>query len=195
MHAVPPVGSPAPDRTAGLMRRTAGGDIAAFEELYEELAAAVLSLARRVVRDPARAEEITQEVFLQVWRQAPRYRGEEGSVRTWVLTLTHRRAVDVVRASESSRRREEQAARREIHAVAGPEADAVLAADRVGVRRCLDALTPLQRESIGLAYYAGLTYAQVAHRLGRGLPAVKTRMRDGLARLRDCVEQSGGTPR
>lgn len=173
---------------ADLLRRTAGGDLVAFERLYDRLAPAVHGLATRVVRDPARADEVTQEVFLQVWRQAARYRPARGGVRTWVLTIAHRRAVDVVRSAESARAREEHSARREPTVVPGPEGEVLLAEEQAAVRRCLESLTPLQLESVQLAYYQGLSYPQVAEVLGRPLPTVKTRMRDGLIRLRDCLE-------
>ena len=170
------------------MQRLAGGDLAAFESLYDDLAPAVYGLARRVVRDPGRAEDVTQEVFLDVWRQAPRFDRSRGGARSWVLTIAHRRAVDAVRTAEAARAREEKVAREDPPPVEGPEAAVERADDRAAVHRCLDALTPLQRESVTLAYYQGFTYAQVAAVLERPLPTVKTRMRDGLIRLRDCLE-------
>lgn len=174
------------------MMRLAGGDLAAFDALYAELAPVVHGLARRVVRDPARAEDVTQEVFLEVWRLAARFDHSKGSVRTWVLTIAHRRAVDAVRAVEASRAREERVAREDPLPVEGPEVEVERESDRTSVLRCLDALTPLQRESVTLAYYQGHTYAQVATVLDRPLPTIKTRMRDGLIRLRDCLEASDG---
>lgn len=175
-----------------LMQRLAGGDLTAFERLYAELAPAVFGLARRVVRDPGRAEDVTQEVFLEVWRQAPRFDRTLGRARSWVLTIAHRRAVDAVRSAEAARAREDRVAREDPPPVEGPEAAVERAAERAAVHRCLEALTPLQRESVTLAYYQGFTYAQVAAVLDRPLPTVKTRMRDGLIRLRDCLEASDG---
>lgn len=171
-----------------LMTRVAGGDLTAFEALYADLSAAVHGVAVRVLRDPVRAEDVTQEVFLEVWRQAPRFDQRKGRARSWVLTIAHRRAVDAVRSAESARAREERVAREDQTAVEGPESYAVAAAERGSVRNCLDALTPLQRESVTLAYYEGYTYTQVAAVLSRPLPTIKTRMRDGLIRLRDCLE-------
>jgi len=174
------------------LAEVASGDVTAFDAVYGELAAAVHGLARRVVRDPARAEEVTQEVFLEIWRQAPRYDRSLGSVRTWVLTIAHRRAVDAVRSSEASRARDERVAREAPTVAPGADVTVVAAAEAAGVRRCLESLTPLQRESVQLAYYQGFTYREVAAHLGRPLPTVKTRMRDGLARLRDCLETQWG---
>jgi RNA polymerase sigma-70 factor (ECF subfamily) len=173
-----------------LMERVARGDLTAFDALYGALSASVYGLARRVVRDPARAEEVTQEVFLDVWRQATRFDRHRGQARTWVLTMAHRRAVDAVRSSEAARAREQKVSLMETEAVEGPEEEVVSAGERQDVHRCLEALTPLQLESVQLAYFQGYTYPQVAALLERPLPTIKTRMRDGLIRLRDCLEAS-----
>ncbi|WP_246088140.1 ECF RNA polymerase sigma factor SigK [Nocardioides albertanoniae] len=177
----------------------AGGDLDAFGRLYDALAPLVFGVARRVVRDPSRAEEVTQEVFTEVWRHAARFDPARGSVRTWVLTIAHRRAVDTVRSSQAARAREEHVAQREPMVDAGPEEAAVTVSEHEGVRRCLESLTPLQSQAVRLAYYQGFTYREVAEMLGRPLPTVKTRMRDGLIRLRDCLtygeleKESGGS--
>ena len=175
-----------------LLAAVAGGDLDAFGALYDDLAPLVFGVARRVVRDPSRAEEVTQDVFTEVWRQAARFDPARGRVRTWVLTIAHRRAVDTVRSSQASRAREEHVGRREPVQVAGPEDAVVTAAEHEGVRRCLDSLTPLQSQAVRLAYYQGFTYPEVAAMLDRPLPTVKTRMRDGLIRLRDCLEARDG---
>ena len=171
-----------------LLDRVARGDLSAFDGLYAVLSSAVYGMARRVVRDPARAEEVTQEVFLDVWRQATRFDRHRGNARTWVLTMAHRRAVDAVRSSEASRAREQKVSSLETEVVEGPEEEVVAASQREDVHRCLEALTPLQLESVKLAYFQGYTYPQVAALLERPLPTIKTRMRDGLIRLRDCLE-------
>lgn len=181
------VPSPGPADVDDLMRRAARGDSAAFESLYDELSPAVYGLARRVVRDPARAEDVTQEVFLDVWRQATRFDVDKGKAKTWVLTIAHRRAVDAVRRSEAQKRQDHHGAPDEVsHDEPG---DAVIAADEHGaVRECLETLTDLQLESVRLAYFNGYTYGEVATLLDKPLPTIKTRMRDGLIRLRDCLE-------
>ena len=176
---------PSPD---ALMERVARGDLASFDTLYTVLAPAVYGVARRVVRDPSRAEEVAQEVFLEVWRLATRFDPRRGSARTWVLTIAHRRAVDAVRSTESARAREQRAAQLDSEEVAGPEDEVLASAERDDVQHCLGALTPLQLESVRLAYFQGYTYAEVATLLDRPLPTIKTRMRDGLIRLRDCLE-------
>jgi RNA polymerase sigma-70 factor (ECF subfamily) len=170
-----------------LMGRVARGDSSAFEALYDELSAAVFGLARRVVRDPARAEDVTQEVFLEVWRKAARFDSGLGKAKTWVMTIAHRRAVDAVRRSESHKRQDHRAAPDEVSH--DEPADAVIAAQEHGsVRTCMETLTDLQLESVRLAYFNGYTYNEVATLLEKPLPTIKTRMRDGLIRLRDCLE-------
>ena len=170
-----------------LLQRVARGDDAALGQLYDLLGAAVLALARRIVRDPARAEEVTQEVFVQAWQTAARYDPSRGSARTWLMTLAHRRAVDVVRHDQAATDREDR-----YDWSSGPDHDVVsetvtIRLEQQQVRRCLDGLTPLQREAIELAYYQGHTYPEVAELLDANLATVKTRMRDGLIRLRDCM--------
>jgi RNA polymerase sigma-70 factor (ECF subfamily) len=179
------------DEPAGpeeLLERVARGDLGAFDAFYGQLSAAVYGVASRVVRDPARAEEVTQEVFLEVWRLATRFDRGRGKARTWVLTMAHRRAVDAVRSSEAGRAREQRVSATVPEVVEGPEEGVVSAVEHELVNRCLESLTPLQLESVRLAYFQGYTYAQVASLLDRPLPTIKTRMRDGLIRLRDCLE-------
>jgi RNA polymerase sigma-70 factor (ECF subfamily) len=172
-----------------LVGRVALGDSSAFDRLYDEIAAAVYGLARRVVRDPSRAEDVTQEVFLEVWRKAARFDRQLGKAKTWIMTIAHRRAVDAVRRSESQKRQDHQAAPEEVSH--DEPADAVIAADEhTAVRDCLETLTDLQLESVRLAYFNGYTYNEVATLLEKPLPTIKTRMRDGLIRLRDCLEGS-----
>lgn len=184
---------PTPVTADVLLERVARGDLEAFDALYGVLSAAVYGVARRVVRDPSRAEEVVQEVFLDAWKQASRFDRTRGNARTWMLTMAHRRAVDAVRSTEASRAREQKVAHLETEVVPGPEDHVVADSERQSVLQCLDALTPLQLESVQLAYYQGYTYAQVAALLDRPLPTIKTRMRDGLIRLRDCLEASDGT--
>lgn len=170
-----------------LVGKVALGDAEAFDRLYDELSASVYGLARRVVRDPARAEDVTQEVFLEVWRKAARFDRALGKGKTWVMTIAHRRAVDAVRRNEAARRSDQQGAPDEVSH--DEPADAVIAAEEHGaVRECLDTLTDLQLESVRLAYFNGYTYNEVATLLDKPLPTIKTRMRDGLIRLRDCLE-------
>ncbi|MFF2510157.1 ECF RNA polymerase sigma factor SigK [Streptomyces sp. NPDC058086] len=171
-----------------LMADVARGDQQAFTAVYDIVAGPVLGIARRVLRDRAQSEEVAQEVLVEVWRTAVRYRPEKGSVMNWVLTLAHQRAVDRVRSVEASAAREHKAAlldrTREFDEVT-EQVEARL--ERVQVRRCLRTLTELQRQSVTLAYYRGLTYRKVVELLTLPLGTVRTRRRDGLIRLRDCL--------
>lgn len=180
-------GRPGPDLEE-LVATVARGDQDAFSRLYDTVAAPVLGLVSRVLRDPAQSEEVAQEVLLEVWRTAARYRAERGGVMAWVLTIAHRRAVDRVRAAQAAADRDRRAAAAS-HAPAFDEVAEQVEGrlEREQVRRCMRMLTELQRESLTLAYYRGYTYPQVAEVLGAPLGTIKTRMRDGLIRLRDCL--------
>ncbi|MEI5101763.1 sigma-70 family RNA polymerase sigma factor [Streptomyces sp. PmtG] len=171
-----------------LVARVARGDQEAFASVYDAVAAPVLGVVRAVLRDHAQSEEVTQEVLVEVWRTAPRYREDLGTAMNWILTLAHRRAVDRVRSVEAATAREHKAAL----LAHTPDFDEVseqveIRLEREQVRRCLRTLTEVQRQSVTLAYYRGLTYRQVAELLSLPLGTVKTRLRDGLIRLRDCL--------
>ncbi len=142
-----------------LLRLIALGQETAFAKLYDGFGARVFGLARRIVRDPSQAEEVAQEVFLEIWRRASRFDSGKGSATSWIMTLTHARAVDRVRSAQASTDREQKVA----HASTEREVDSVVEAveasfERKAVQRCLGTLTALQRESITLAYYSGYTY-------------------------------------
>ncbi|WP_228899915.1 sigma-70 family RNA polymerase sigma factor [Streptomyces sp. DH1] len=171
-----------------LIREVALGDQESFAAVYDAVAGPVLGVVRAVLRDQAQSEEVAQEVLVEVWRTAPRYRPERGTVINWILTLAHRRAVDRVRSVEAAVARDHKAALLD----RTPEYDEVTEQvetrlEREQVRRCLRTLTEIQRQSVTLAYYRGLTYRQVAEALALPLGTVKTRLRDGLIRLRDCL--------
>ncbi|MEV5439138.1 sigma-70 family RNA polymerase sigma factor [Streptomyces sp. NPDC052682] len=171
-----------------LLLRVAGGDQLAFEQLYALVSGPVYGLVRRVLRDPAQSEEVAQEVLLETWRSAARFDPGRGSALSWILTLAHRRAVDRVRSARAAGEREQREAQRSHHPAFDHVSEEVEAGlEREWVRRCLDRLTALQRQSVTLAYYEGYTYREVAERLSLPLGTVKTRMRDGLTRLRDCL--------
>lgn len=170
------------------MGRVALGDEEAFASVYDIVVSPVLGVVRAVLRDQAQSEEVAQEVLVEVWRTAPRYRPDHGTAINWILTLAHRRAIDRVRSVEATAARDHRAAVMD-HM---PEYDEVseqveARIEREQVRRCLRTLTELQRQAVTLAYYRGLTYRQVAEALTLPLGTVKTRLRDGLIRLRDCL--------
>lgn len=189
LRGVRTAGGPAAEASLeGLLVGVARGDSAAFDEVYTRVSPVVLGVVLRVVRDPAQSEEVAQEVLVEIWRTASRYDPGRGSANAWVCTMAHRRAVDRVRSAQSAADREERAGRRD----GSPAYDAVVEEvearlEREQVRRCLASLTELQRESITLAYYGGYTYREVAELLGVPLGTVKTRLRDGLIRMRDCL--------
>ncbi|MGX1274320.1 sigma-70 family RNA polymerase sigma factor [Streptomyces phaeoluteigriseus] len=171
-----------------LLGQVALGDEEAFAMVYDAVAGSVLGVARAVLRDQAQSEEVAQEVLVEVWRTAPRFRSDRGTAINWILTLAHRRAVDRVRSAEAAAVRDHKAALLD----RTPEYDEVTEQvearlEREQVRRCLRTLTDIQRQAVTLAYYRGLTYREVAEALTLPLGTVKTRLRDGLIRMRDCL--------
>lgn len=183
------LGAPTEEATPEwLLERVSGGDQTAFDRLYERFSPRVFGLANRIVRDPSQAEEVAQEIFLEIWRRASRFDRSRGSGTAWIMTLTHGRSVDRVRQAQASRARDLKATvdnfDREIDSVSETVASH---ADAVQVHECLDTLTTLQRQSITLAYFGGLTQREVGEKLNTPLPTIKTRVRDGLIRLRDCM--------
>lgn len=187
-HEGAPVGADTASELGSLLKRAARGDTAAFAEIYDTTAARVHGLVLRVVRDPAQAEEVTQEVFLEVWRQSSRYDAARGSALAWMMTIAHRKAVDRVRSAEAASRRDETYHHRNHtpeHDTTAEAAHASLEARRV--RTALAHLTDVQREAIELAYFGGYTHTEVAALLDLPVGTAKTRIRDGLIRLRDTI--------
>jgi RNA polymerase sigma-70 factor (ECF subfamily) len=190
--AVPGSGGRAPTATDELLRLVARGDDSAFAALYDTIAPRVYGLVLRVLRDPAQAEEVAQEVLVEIWRTAGRYDGTRGSATSWMFTIAHRRAVDRVRAEQAGAERIRRVAAASVETPYDEVVEQATARlDQAQVRRCLDGLTDLQREAITLAYYGGHTYREVAELLGAAIPTVKSRMRDGLIRMRDCLGVAG----
>ena len=171
-----------------LLLRIAREDRTAFALFYEQTSKRVYGLARRVLIDPDLSEDATQEVYLQVWNTADRFNPSLGSPMAWLMTLAHRRAVDKVRSEQSATDREAR------YGAATQTIDHDDVVDTVTQRleaesvvRCLDTLTETQQESVKLAYYGGLTYREVAEKLGVAVPTIKSRIRDGLLRLKTCL--------
>ena len=171
-----------------LLRRVAHRDAEAFTALYDDTRARVYGLITRVLRDPGYSEETTQEVYLEVWRTARAYDSARGSALSWLMTMAHRRAVDRVRSEQSAGQRESRYGAAAVERPGDLVADSAIAADEARrVAACLDSLTDVQRQCIEMAYYSGLTYAEVSQRLSVNLSTIKSRMRDALRGLRGCL--------
>jgi RNA polymerase sigma-70 factor (ECF subfamily) len=171
-----------------LLRRVAQQDVDAFAAFYDNTRARVFGLVVRVLRDPGYSEETTQDVYLQVWRNAAGYNPSAGTPLAWLMTLAHRRAVDRVRSEQSGSQRESRYGAANVELPADRVAEAVIQLDEQRqVTECLETLTDAQRECIQLAYYQGLTYVQVSERLAANLATIKSRMRDGIRGLRKCL--------
>ncbi len=173
-----------------LVRRTLAGDRGAFRTVYERHSGSVLSLAKRVLRNQHLAEEVTQEVFVQLWNNPDRFDPTRGSLRTFLLTMTHGRSVDAVRSETSRRDREERESRLVPVATAGVDETVERSSEDAALRSALGDLPPEQRRPIELAYFGGHTYREVASRLGEPEGTVKSRIRIGMATL----AKSLGTP-
>ena len=175
-------------RLAGLLGQAALGDQVAFAEFYDATSARAYGLALRVVRNPAHAEEVTQEAYLDAWRSSARYDVQRGSAAGWLLTIVHRKAVDRVRSVEAATARDETWNREAApidHDQTAETAHASLDATRV--RNAVATLTDVQRQAVELTYFGGYTHTEVAALLDVPLGTAKTRIRDGLIRLRDLM--------
>lgn len=182
---VPEDGSGGIDHVAMLLTAIAGGDQNAFAQLYDMLSPRMFGLIRRVLVDPSQSEEVLQEVFLEIWQSASRFAPNKGQGRSWVLTIAHRRAVDRVRASQASADRDARVGLRDLDVAYDGVAETVeLKIEGGRVSEALAGLPEAQRETIVLAYYGGYSQTEIAALVGAPLGTVKTRMRDGLSRLR-----------
>jgi RNA polymerase sigma-70 factor (ECF subfamily) len=194
-----PVGVPAPAGApagadssadlAGLLRRCARGDESAFAAFYDATSSRAWGVALRVVRNRAHAEEVVQEAYLSAWRQSGRFDAKRGRPESWFLTIVHRAAVDRVRSVEASSRREQHYTQ---HDQSIPEPDSTASAvhqtfEARRVHGALGALTERQRQAVELAYWGGYTHTEVAGLLDIPVGTAKTRIRDGLIRLRDTL--------
>lgn len=178
-----------------LLRRVARRDPspsaakAAFAEFYDHTKTRVYGLVVKVLRDTGYSEETTQEIYLEVWRNAADFDATKGSALAWLLTIAHRRAVDRVRSEQAGSQRETRYGTANVEPAADIVADSAIAGDeRRRVTQCLESLTEAQRECIEMAYYGGLTYVEVAQRLTANLSTIKSRMRDALRGLRNCLD-------
>lgn len=178
----------AQDAVADLLVAVASGDQNAFAELYDALSSRVFGLILRVLVNRSQSEEVLQEVFLEIWQSASKFAPNKGQGRTWVMTIAHRRAVDRVRASQSSADRDVRAGLRDIGVAHDSVAEQVeLGIESEKVVQALSELPEAQREALVLAYYGGYSQNEVAALVGAPLGTIKTRMRDGLIRLRNAL--------
>ena len=178
-----------------LLRRVARGDNDAFAAFYDHTKTRVYGLVIRVLRDAGYSEETTQEVYLEVWRTASEYDSAKGSALAWLLTMAHRRAIDRVRSEQAGSRRESRYGAANVEPASAsaqdPVSDSAIAGDeRRRVAECLKGLTDAQRQCIELAYYGGMTYTEVSQRLAANLSTIKSRIRDALRGLRNCLDVS-----
>jgi len=169
-----------------LLTRTADGDQQAFGDLYDQLSGRVLGLVTRLLKDRAQSEEVTQEVFLEVWQNAARFDADRGSAPSWILTMAHRRAVDRIRAAQTSHDRDMRVGIRDHETEFDSVTESVeIRIEHERVSRALSRLTQFQRQAVTMSYYGGLSHSEIAADLGVPIGTVKTRLRDGMIRLRD----------
>jgi RNA polymerase sigma-70 factor (ECF subfamily) len=177
------------------LQQSATGDHDAFADVYTAMAPVVHGLALRLLRDPHHAEEVTQEVFLQAWLTCASFDPARGSVRTWMMTLAHRRAVDRIRSSQSARARDHSWVQ-DLTRTPEPTPDALVLASLEGerVRTALADLSELQRQALELSYFGGYTHVEVSQLLQVPLGTAKWRIREGLSRLRDALPRTDPDP-
>jgi len=182
--AAPEPGSTADD----LLARVGEGDREAFGALYDATSSRIFGLVRRLLVDPAQAEEVTQDVYLELWQTAPRFDPARGNALAWMFTLAHRRAVDRIRSAQAARDRDLRIGARDLDVPVDTVAEAAeTRVEHERVKGALGELSELQRECVALAYYAGMSQSEIAARLGVPLGTVKTRLRDGMIRLRAAL--------
>ena len=171
-----------------LLGRVGRGDRAAFGELYDATSPRLFGLVRRLVVDPAQAEEVTQDVYLEIWQHAARFDPAKGNGIAWMFTIAHRRAVDRIRSAQAARDRDLRIGARDLDVPVDTVAEAAeTSIEHDRVQGALRELSDLQRECVALAYYGGLTQSEIAERLHVPLGTVKTRLRDGMIRLRTAL--------
>jgi RNA polymerase sigma-70 factor (ECF subfamily) len=187
------VGVPSPpDATEAsledLLAASARGDELAFARLYDQTSARVYGMVLRVIRDAAQSAEVTQDIYLELWRQSARFDRTKSALVPWLLMIAHRRAVDRVRSAQSSAVRDNRYAELNTERPydnVSEQVETSLEAQRV--RKVMNDLTEAQREAVSLAYFGGYSHSEVAELLHIPLGTVKTRIRDGLIRLRDAL--------
>jgi RNA polymerase sigma-70 factor (ECF subfamily) len=171
-----------------LLVATASGDRGAFSDLYDQTASRVFGLVRRLLVDASQAEEVTQDVFLEIWQTSARFDPARGNAVAWLLTLAHRRAVDRVRASQAAHDRDLRIGVRDLDVPVDEVAEAAeVRIEHERVSHAFAELSDVQRECLTLAYYEGCSQSEISARLDVPLGTVKTRLRDGMIRLREVL--------
>ncbi|WP_235833307.1 ECF RNA polymerase sigma factor SigK [Orlajensenia flava] len=171
-----------------LLQRVASGDRGAFSDLYDATSSRLFGLIRRLIVDPAQSEEVMQDVYLEIWQTSTRFDQAKGSALSWMFTLAHRRAVDRIRSAQASRDRDMRIGVRDLGVPVDTVAEeAEVRIEHEKVHEAMSKLSDLQRECVSLAYYSGLTHTEIAAKLSVPLGTVKTRLRDGMIRLRDVL--------
>ena len=175
------------------MDRLVRGDLGALDRLYDQYGAMAFSIAYRITGDRAAAEDVVQEAFLGAWRNAARYVDARGSVRTWLLSIVHHRAIDSIRRRRpTTELPDAEATLPDTLTLPDVWADVALRLDRDSVREAMEAISSVQREAIELAYFGGLTQTEIAERTGVPLGTVKGRLRLGLQGMRAALTRPGG---
>jgi RNA polymerase sigma-70 factor (ECF subfamily) len=171
-----------------LLGRIAAGDTAALGQFYDRYGSLAFGLAMRILRDRGVAEEVVQDAFLNAWRRAPSYRADRGEPRTWLLSIVHHRAIDRLRAASGRRSEVDLAGAPDLVDRADVWAETRAGLEREAIQEALNGLPEEQRAAIELAFFGGLTHAEVAERLGEPLGTVKGRIRLGLVKLRTVLQ-------
>ena len=182
------------DRLAGLLARTALGDRAAFAELYQATRSQLFGVSLRIVRERPLAEEVLQDSFVNIWNHASDYARAKSAPVTWMTAIVRNRSLDVVRRTREEPDVDDALAARLVDESASPVREAQARAEAHTLRECLEELEPEQRQSIALAFFHGLSHSELAGHLRRPLGTVKTHIRRGLLRLRDCISRVHGAP-
>jgi RNA polymerase sigma-70 factor (ECF subfamily) len=182
-------------RLAGLLSRTALGDRRAFAELYEATRSKLFAVSLRIVRERALAEEALQDSFVNVWNHAADYAQAKSAPLTWMTAIVRNRSLDIVRRTREQPDVDESLTAGLVDEAASPGREAEERADAHSLRRCLEELDAEQRQSIALAFFHGLTHSELAGHMRKPLGTVKTHIRRGLAKLRECLSRGGGMER
>jgi RNA polymerase sigma-70 factor (ECF subfamily) len=183
---------PAPDPLARLLARTALGDRAAFAELYAATRAKLFGVSLRIVRERPLAEEVLQDSFVNIWSHAADYAQAKSAPLTWLTAIVRNRSLDILRRSREEPDVDDALTSTLVDESASPQRDAEARGEAHALRHCLEKLDPEQRQSIALAFYHGLSHSELAEHLRRPLGTVKTHIRRGLLRLRDCLHAAHG---